>query len=402
MMFAPAATPAGGASGQPAHVPLRGQQPKYRLAQCRLSGCNGTETQLTVEAPPRDVVAIQMLRGIAAMMVVFVHIDVQLPRLGYARLGTSWLATGVDIFFVISGFIMWTSVERRGGISPGAFLKNRLIRIVPLYWLVTTAVLIIALVAPQLLNTTVVRPWHVLLSYLFLPARHPLLPQKFWPLVVPGWSLNYEMLFYGVFAIAIALSGGRRTLRGVLLIVLLVLVLLVATLSKSSFDVMNFYANPIQLEFATGVLMGIVCTHGSVRRSALWLAAVPVGFVLLWAGTQIGGGIPLTIAGATMIVAGAVFAPPFPNNPMSALGDASYSLYLTHTFALAAATIAWRELFPDQDWRLYILASVALAVLVAFATYKFFELPATAALKRFSAGETAGGRRARSLSARSG
>ena len=106
---------------------------------------------MTVEAPGRDVVAVQMLRGIAATMVVFVHIDIQLDRLRYGMLGTGWMSSGVDIFFVISGFIMWTSVERRGGMSAGAFLKNRLIRIVPLYWLVTTIVLLVGLTAPQLL-----------------------------------------------------------------------------------------------------------------------------------------------------------------------------------------------------------------------------------------------------------
>src|SRR5260221_5541231 len=161
-----------------------------------------------------------MLRAIAATMVVFVHMDLQLQRLHYPTLGTNWMASGVDIFFVISGFIMWTSVERRPEMTASSFFRNRLIRIVPLYWFATTLVLMVALIAPQVLNTTVLRPWHAIASYLFIPARHPT-TGLFWPLLIPGWSLNYEMLFYAIFAIAIALSGHPRARRFLLIAAML-------------------------------------------------------------------------------------------------------------------------------------------------------------------------------------
>jgi exopolysaccharide production protein ExoZ len=339
---------------------------------------------VTIEAPGRDVISVQMLRGIAALMVVFVHLDVQLPRLHYEKLGTFWLASGVDIFFVISGFIMWTSVERRAGISAGAFLKNRIIRVVPLYWVVTTTVLLIGLTAPRLLNSTVERLPHVLASYFFLPARHPVMTDKFWPLVIPGWSLNYEMLFYAVFTMAIALAAQSRALRFALIAGSLSLILIVARLTHESIDGMNFYANPILLEFVAGVLVGIVWNSGLVRPSKRWLAMLAAGFVLLWVRRYVDGDFVLVMSAATMIVAGAVFAPAFARNPMSSLGDASYSLYLTHPFSLAAATLLWQWLFPQVDWRVYILSSVALATAVAFAIYKYFEVPATAALKRIT------------------
>ena len=69
--------------------------------------------------------SVQYLRAMAALLVVGYHIN------SYQV----YLMSGVDIFFVISGFIMWQST--RGGTSPRQFLTNRLIRIVPLYWLVT-------------------------------------------------------------------------------------------------------------------------------------------------------------------------------------------------------------------------------------------------------------------------
>jgi len=104
---------------------------------------------LTIESTRQDIIPIQMLRGIAASMVVFVHLDIQLKRLGYGTLDAPWLGSGVDIFFVISGFIMWVSVARRPATSAGEFMRNRLIRIVPLYWLVSAGVLATTIVAPH-------------------------------------------------------------------------------------------------------------------------------------------------------------------------------------------------------------------------------------------------------------
>src|SRR5437764_3885196 len=179
-----------------------------------------------------------MLRGIAASMVVFVHLDVQLKRLGYASYDASWLGSGVDIFFVISGFIMWVSVERRPGMSAGEFFGNRLMRIVPLYWLVSAGVLCITFAAPQLLHSTVFNAPHALASFLFLPARHPL-TGEFWPLLVPGWTLNYEMLFYLLFAAAIAGANGAPRRRLAIISVLIASVILLGTAFENRVDVMH-------------------------------------------------------------------------------------------------------------------------------------------------------------------
>lgn len=341
---------------------------------------------MTVESPPREVVAIQMLRAIAATMVVFVHIDTQLTRLNYGAIGSWWLASGVDIFFVISGFIMWTSVERRPGISAAAFLKNRLIRIVPLYWAVTTFVVLVLLVMPQVARSTELQTSHVLASYLFVPARHPVLG-FFWPVLIPGWSLNYEMLFYLVFALAIAVAGGSRIVRMALIGGGLVAILLVANLMKNQIDVMNFYAKPVLLEFLVGMVLGAIWRLGMVPTSRLWLTAVAAGFFLLWPGSPLGGEFMATFIGASLIVAGAVFLPPLPHNPLSLLGDASYSLYLTHAITLSAFGLFWAHFLQPLGWQLFVVCGVALAIAVAFVIYASFEVPVSAALKRASSRE---------------
>ena len=336
---------------------------------------------MTIETPERHVVAIQMLRGIAATMVVFVHLDTELDRLHFQRLGSDWLATGVDIFFVISGFIMWTSVERRRGISAGEFLKNRIIRIVPLYWLMTSLLVFVALVAPQLLRTTKLEPAHAIASYLFLPARHPT-THNFWPLLVPGWSLNYEMLFYVIFATALLLSAGARVARFAWIAGMIVGVLLAARAAEGRLDVMHFYANSVMLEFLVGMVLGVICTNGWVRSSYAFLPITILGFIVLWPGAHLYSWLPAAGVGATMIVGGAIFLPQIRPNPLSRLGDASYSLYLIHAMLLAAFTTVWEWLGIRPVMPLFIGASLAIAFAGAFVVYTCFEVPVTEALKR--------------------
>lgn len=341
---------------------------------------------MTVETPDRHVIAIQMLRGIAASMVMFVHLDTELDRLHFARLGSDWLATGVDIFFVISGFIMWTSVERRGHISATAFLRNRLIRIVPLYWVATSALVLVAFITPQLLRTTSLQPIHTIASYLFIPARHPT-THNFWPVLVPGWSLNYEMLFYVVFALGIALSANRRSVRFALIVLMILAVLGISRTVENRIDTAHFYANPIMLEFLIGMALGWACLGGWVRSTYAFLPVVMTGFVILWPGAHAYSYLPAAYIGATMIVGGAVFLPQIAPNPLSRLGDASYSLYLTHAMSLAAFAAFCEHLDIKLPMTAFIVVSLAFALAVAFLVYRFFELPVTAWLKKPSPGK---------------
>jgi peptidoglycan/LPS O-acetylase OafA/YrhL len=340
--------------------------------------------RLTIESTRQDIVPIQMLRGIAATMVVFVHIALQLKRLGYGAYNADWMSSGVDVFFVISGFIMWVSVERRAGMTAGEFMRHRIIRIVPLYWLVTGGVLLIALLAPHLLRTTTFYGPHALASFLFIPARHPAVADQFWPLLVPGWTLNFEMLFYVLFAIAILGSNGSSRTRLALIAVLITGTFLAATALKGRIDVMTFYANPIIFEFLAGIFVGILYLRGRVRRSWAWLAALAVGFFLLWYNEPLGmvtrGS---SIVGSTMVVLGALFARPVAVPGLKAVGDASYSLYLTHVVTLAALSHAWRAAgLQGLGAVSFTLTGVIASILGAFVCYRLLERPMTDGLKR--------------------
>ena len=337
---------------------------------------------MTIEQQPDGpVISVQMLRAIAATMVVFVHFDTELVRLQARPLGSFWLASGVDIFFVISGFIMWTSVERRHGMTASAFLRNRIIRIVPLYWLVTAVVMAIVLVAPDAARTTVLDPVHVAASFLFLPAKHPVLA-GFWPVVIPGWSLNYEMLFYAVFAIALLASQGKRGLRFFLICAMLLTIVAAGQVLKDRIDVMGFYADPVTMEFLLGIALAVFCSKDLVQRSYAYFAAIPVGFSLLWAASHLHVWGGLIFVGATLIVGGAVLMPPISKNVLSHLGDASYSLYLTHGIVLSALAWLCERLLLSPSPATFISIGLTCAFATAFILYNCVEVPITAALKQ--------------------
>ena len=134
---------------------------------------------------------LQILRGIAAVGVVFYHTAFLLP----GNVHTDF--SGVSIFFVISGFIMCFITRQ----SAEDFLPKRIIRIVPMYWLCTIAFVVInhrlfKLFKPSTWTTDTTLAIDIPQSLLFLPSEKA-------PLLGVGWTLNFEIYFYLVFAVAL-------------------------------------------------------------------------------------------------------------------------------------------------------------------------------------------------------
>lgn len=184
-----------------------------------------------------------MLRGIAALAVVIYHAGL---RLGLPfEIGQA----GVDIFFVISSFIMWTVAGR--GVSPLRFVRDRIARIVPLYWIATLALALGAWVNlfPRIRITAV----HVLESLLFIPHFSPSSPNEVLPLLPQGCPLNYEMCFYSLFAHILFLP---RIFRAQILIGLLGLLAAVGFGVSPNVLLLKCYTAPLIMEFGAGVLIG--------------------------------------------------------------------------------------------------------------------------------------------------
>jgi exopolysaccharide production protein ExoZ len=319
------------------------------------------------------------MRGAAVLMIVFVHLQGVIQRIGYSGYWpTPFLAPGVDIFFIISGFIMWVTTAR--GMRTADFYRRRVIRIVPLYWVLTTIVLAVLLVAPKAVQTGRFETWHVVASYLFIPAVHPV-EHVLQPLLIPGWTLNYEMFFYALFGAALALPPLQRFTS--ISLVLCAAAAIPLVISVDPFTPLGFYTSDIMLEFVFGMALGWAYVNGLKLSPFLLLALVTVGVIgIATFGSashrSLSVGIP-----ALCLVGGAVMFErlwPVPSLPaLHLIGNASYSIYLVHPLALSAVGQLWRKLpLPAQyDHSAVALGLVAVmsSTLIGIVIYLLIEKP---------------------------
>ena len=339
---------------------------------------------MTVEPVRDDIAPIQMLRGIAATMVVFVHIALQVRRLGFTAIDAEWMLSGVDIFFVISGFIMWVSLARHPQRTAREFMLHRIVRVVPLYWLLTALMVVVMLVAPQLLQSARFDLPHIIKSFLFIPAPHPL-TGAYWPVLVPGWTLNFEMFFYLLFSAAIVLSKGVERTRLLIIAALIIAAVVIANVADVLPDAVRHYGDSIILEFLFGIAVGWAYVRGWPIRSAVAWVLIAIGFALLFVLHASENFPRVLIAGlpAMLVVTGAAFVHRLSIPPLTLLGDASYSLYLSHVFTLSAVTQAWRSLHLARFGEaLFLVVAPVAAILVALLFYRFVERPMTRAAAR--------------------
>jgi peptidoglycan/LPS O-acetylase OafA/YrhL len=334
----------------------------------------------------QQIIPIQFLRAFAAISVAIAHYQFDLGRLGLVdglpkvKFGFA----GVDVFFVVSGFVMvYASAPlfARAEASREFFLR-RIIRIVPIYWLVTSVYLLLALAIPQERGYSFTL---ALASYFFIPMER--LPDVVQPVVGQGWTLNYEMFFYALFAVAVA--APRRMAVAGICILLISIVLLGYWLAPIP-QPLAFWSDEIILEFAFGTLIGLVYCEGiRLPKWAGW-SLIALGCVLIYEPLlahvstlrSMVVGIP-----AACIVAGACLADFTPDKDrwrwLVLAGDASYALYLTHSFAnrgvLKVATLFGFDLAGAG--LLYMAAAIVGGLLLAVAIHLAFERPVGAALK---------------------
>ena len=283
-----------------------------------------------------------------------------------------WIgAAGVDVFFVISGYVIWT-VGSGAGASPGGFFWRRLTRVAPAYWLATGVVIAIAALWPRLMPQVSLSARHVALSLAFIQHTDP--KGLVFPVLPPGWSLDYEAMFYSLFAL-ILFAPERWRLR--LIVGALAGVMLFGFLDPPAYELV---ANPMMLQFAAGVWLarraqqggrlspktGVMLAAGGVMLlAAMWLTGLHSDLFrpLLW-------GVP-----AVMIVAGALaleprFARHAPRT-LGALGDASYAIYLCHFITV---DLTARTLGVQRPW-LFVPVAFAVSIAAGLAFHRLIERP---------------------------
>ncbi|MEN3930819.1 acyltransferase [Microvirga sp. W0021] len=339
----------------------------------------------------RQNLNIQALRAIAALLVVIGHSFYETMMIasttGQSTINYGWFnwGIGVDIFFVISGFIMVYSSHGLFNQPNGwqTFLVRRLIRIIPLYWLLTTAMIAGALVIPSLLNVPLGNWQYIISSYFFIPAVRA--AGEIRPVLSLGWTLNMEMFFYILFAVALffPIRYGIAFLTAIM-----VSLALYGLFIRPEQTHIAFWTQSLVLEFIFGCLLAVAYLK-NIRLggiSALIICAVGlIGMINIpalsfIAPEAIRWGIPaLLIVSAVALCTKQVQKPLF---FLVALGNASYSLYLVHPFVLRPLRNIWMSVVGDTLPLIgFVILAALLSSLVAIVLYRLFEEPSNRFLR---------------------
>lgn len=356
-----------------------------------------TPSPATPQRAADRIDSLQVLRGVAAMFVVFAHAATVLEQHHWPATVAPLLQKlgyfGIDIFFIISGFLMVaTTRDKAPGINTAKeFMRLRLLRIVPLYWLMTTVVVAPALLFPSIFRHHKLLPSNVLASYLFLPSVNVSGAEI--PVLYVAWTLIYEMFFYATFALLLRFTV--RRIAPALALTFIGLSLLGMVGWENIFA--RTYTNSVMLEFVLGC--GIASLYlGGMRLSNNMAVAAIAGCVAL---------LPLLHAYKPLLPAFIHFGIPaalltlgclyleqnraWPAMPLlQRIGDGSYSIYLSHIFILP---ILGRYLLRPDALRVVpgdLMFGVMVAICAAFGymVHLRIEKPMARLLRKRDSGAT--------------
>lgn len=310
---------------------------------------------------------IQILRAIAALAVVFYHDGIETTNI-CTSIGTPcnydfWVGGfGVPLFFIISGFIMvmtsWNSFGQVG--APLDFIKRRITRIVPLYWLITSIAVIGIIISPSMLNVPVLDPLYIAASYLFWPVTR--VNGLVRPIANLGWTLNLEMMFYVVFTVALFFSRARGLVIAIGFLAAMSVLQTIGVFGKSGAlesTPLNFWADPIILNFIMGMIIAALFRRGvrlNLIETSLLIVISIFGILLVGNFSGFLNALPedhiinrvTAMIPMLCLVIAATMGPQLDSSKTFwraglLAGDASYSLYLIHPFILRPLGKIWAK-----------------------------------------------------------
>jgi exopolysaccharide production protein ExoZ len=327
----------------------------------------------------KQIISIQYLRAVAALAVVYHHAFEN--HLGSELSSFAFGIWGVDIFFVISGFIMWVTTAK-SSINAASFWRRRAIRIYPIYWVALSVWIVGRYIVPDRLANADVTVGTMILSYFLVPQYHLVFRPHIWPILIPGWTLQYEIFFYAIFGLSLTITAVRQ--RAACILICISTLALAGAIFEPTNALTKTYTDPLLCEFGSGVILGIFFLNGGRLPQRLALGTVAVALFCLMIGEYIFSeswrflvlGVP-----AFLVVLGAVSLEESlarrPATSLVLLGDASYSLYLFHPIAVAIAAVIWARLLGGSHPAGFVCAAIGAAIVISLAVHLYVERPLT-------------------------
>ncbi|MGA3161075.1 MAG: acyltransferase [Terracidiphilus sp.] len=321
------------------------------------------------------------MRAFAVLLVMWAHLKFVADFGPNPFFKTAAGASGVDVFFVISGFVISMSAERLR-FDWRSFLTNRLCRIAPFYWLMSAPLAVYLFFFRHL-------TWQSLLNSI---AFIPLLDfHKFsFPANSFGWTLSFEFWFYTFFAIMMAILGARALV--VMAPLLAILCAIVGFGYRGAWFTPCFLFHPLTLEFAAGIVLYQVrklCGAKTMAVAALlmlvlgwmtlqtqilgWHANILASPALGFERACIWGGFGATLVTLAVSIDNLQLIR-WPQWAVS-LGDCSYSMYLIQPYALVISKTAGR--MSGVNFWISVPLFITSIILGGFILSKCIEMPLT-------------------------
>ncbi|MBI1301307.1 MAG: acyltransferase family protein [Alphaproteobacteria bacterium] len=333
---------------------------------------------------------IQILRAVAIIQVVFLHLSVGFSEFGsiFVPLFTDFGWLGVRLFFVISGFIIAKTIQDQANFK--IYILKRYLRVFPLYFIFTFISVYIYSVSETLMFSSPRNDYgaHVDIEQInityWIGASFLMIPQDIWPIYNVGWSLEHEILFYVIFGISFFIVGMRASLLFMAVLILMSLFLetilmqhIFLSFPYFLMGMLVYYLREKSVYIKPLILFFLISITGAINIYHLYFFKLnKVLFIFLNA-----------IFFATIVEGALRLENKIPNNKLAnsfvVLGDMSFSIYLTHYIVVVLLSLILMSVFPSLGvehipYALFLMIFVScilIVLLVSALVYYYIEQP---------------------------
>jgi exopolysaccharide production protein ExoZ len=338
---------------------------------------------MTVLKQVTTLYSLELARGLAALLILIYHLskfDPNHPALLYLMPLHPFLSSGVDLFFIISGFLMVHTTRDTANRHPLKFIIKRCIRIYPTYWLVLTPLVVMLAVYPQWFPTLIHAKASIFHSTFLLPHKTPLILSL-------AWTLVFEVYFYAVFALTLFLKPKTQHITLMLFFMACFCTGLWVTFDDAFLQLLT---SPLLLEFMAGMILAVLWPFIRVQTiapaalsllMAIMLFALPGMTISIRPVSQ---GIPSMFLILAFLQWEKYDFPPAWKTPALISGGVSYPLYLIHMPIIGCVMLAAKHLHIQTGHLGLTLSFIAITSLIAAAFIHYaFEVPVQTHLRRW-------------------